>query len=176
MELYLSIVNFSKTGFLPNCVVRSSNDIPIIVFKETCKETKIEFLQIQFHINGYSIFYVCVKSQTQAHSSTSDNKTRWSSTTLSAHSSVLYTSYSPLQHNQFVLISSLLYHPQAKFPQFQVKFLWMQCFLHGEWVFGFVVYTDWLLWPVLLVFSLMQGSYLLSLGIDGIYSYWRSWQ
>lgn len=28
----------------------------------------------------------------------------------------------------------------------------MQFFLHGEWVFGFVVYTDWLLWPVFFFF------------------------
>jgi hypothetical protein len=47
----------------------------------------------------------------------------------------------------------------------------MQYFLHGEWVFGFVVYTDWLLWPVLFVFLLMQGSYLLSLGIDYMFGY-----
>jgi hypothetical protein len=57
-------VNFSKTGFLPNCIARRSNDMPIIVFKEACKETKIGFLQIQFHINGYAIVYVCVKFQT----------------------------------------------------------------------------------------------------------------
>jgi hypothetical protein len=47
----------------------------------------------------------------------------------------------------------------------------MQYFLHGEWVFGFVVYTNWLLRPVLFVFSIMQGSYLLSFGMDGMFSY-----
>jgi len=177
MELNLSIVNFSKAAFLASCTVMRSNDMPITVFKEICKETKIGFLQIQFHINKYSTFYVCVKSQTHAHSSACNNNTRWSSTISSAHLSILYTSYLPLQHNQFVLISSLLYHPQAKLPQSQMEFLWMQCFLHGEWVFGFVVYTDWLLWPVLFMFSLMQGSYMLSLGMDGMFSYWRStWQ
>jgi len=53
----------------------------------------------------------------------------------------------------------------------------MQCFLHGEWVFGFVVYTVWLSWPVFFVFSLMQGSYLLSPAMDGMFGYRRStWQ
>jgi hypothetical protein len=47
----------------------------------------------------------------------------------------------------------------------------MQCFAHGKWVFGFVVYIGWLSWPVLFVFSLMQGSYLLSLGMDGMFGY-----
>jgi hypothetical protein len=37
--------------------------------------------------------------------------------------------------------------------------------------FGFVVYIDWWLWLVLFVFSLMQGSYLLSLGMDGMFGY-----
>jgi len=39
-----------------------------------------------------------------------------------AHLSVLCTGHLPLQHNQFVLISAPIYHPQAKLPQSKVEF------------------------------------------------------
>jgi hypothetical protein len=193
MELYLSIVNFSKTGFLPTFVVRNSIVRPIIVFKETCKETTIGFLQIQFHTNGYSTFYVCVKSQTYAHfcvksqtyahSSTCDNNTLWSSIILSLPIlnctviCLVNRLFNPLQHNQFVLISALLYHPQAKFPQSKVECLWMQCLLHGEWVFGFVCLLNSCCGMCILFFTYARQLYMLSLGMDGMFGYWRFiWQ
>ena len=49
---------------------------PLQFSKKPAQKQKKGFLQIKFHINVYSMFYVYVKSQTYACSSTCNNNTQ----------------------------------------------------------------------------------------------------